>query len=348
MRKLTKRAVWAWTALLPCIVAFAGAKELPAEWSALTVPAGYVFEKRAVRVREWTFPDFTVEFYRQANGPGTEQRVFLAVPRRREGRLPAVVVPFYYPEAMLGFDPDTGAPSPRFAGVTMLADLARRGFVAASADAYHLTYRVGATEPRDDFGRWKKAAEALGRDWSEWTGIGKLTADTRLVIDLLADDPRVDAARIGVIGHSLGGKMAFYAGCLDPRVKVIVTSDWGIDWDRTNWRDPWYWGKARVERLKAAGRTHADLLAWAGGKPFMLIAGQYDDASARALLDAVPAYHAQPARCVVFNHASGHRPPPCALEAGYRFLERHLSAGASVRRQLGAEGEGTATEAATR
>ncbi len=335
-------------ALLTCVAAVAGAGELPAEWSALAVPAGYAFERRLARVREWTFPDFTVEFYRQANGPGTEQRVFLAVPKKRAGRCPAVAVPFYYPEAMLGFDPETGAPLPRFAGVTMLADLARRGFVAASADAYHLTYRVGATEPRDDFGRWKKAAEALGRDWPDWPGIGKLTADTRLVIDLLAADSRVDAARIGIIGHSLGGKMAFYAGCLDPRVKAIVTSDWGIDWDRTNWRDPWYWGKARVERLKAAGHTHADLLAWAGGKPFMLIAGKYDDASARALLDAVPAYRAYPERCVVLDHASGHRPPPDALEAGYRFLERHLSAGASVKRQLGETGEATATDAATR
>ena len=77
--------------------------------------------------------------------------------------------------------------------------------------------------------------------------------------------------------------------------------------------------------MKAAGRTHADLLACAGGKPFMLIAGKYDTAaSARAILDKVPAYRAHPERCVVLDHASGHRPPPDALEAGYRFLDKHL------------------------
>ena len=302
------------------------ADALPAEWSdALAVPEGYAFERRVERVRTWDFPAFTVECYRQANGPGTEQRVFVAVPKGKSGKLPAVAVPFYYPEAMLGFDPATGEELPKFKGVTMLADLARRGFVAATADAYHLTYRVGAVEPRGDFKRWQKAAEALARDWPGWTGVGKLTADTRLMIDLLADDPRVDTARIGIIGHSLGGKMAFYAGCADPRVKVIVTSDWGIDWDRTNWSDPWYWGAARVDAMKAAGRTHADLLACAGGKPFMLIAGKYDTAaSARAILDKVPAYRAHPERCVVLDHASGHRPPPDALEAGYRFLDKHL------------------------
>ena len=87
---------------------------------------------------------------------------------------------------------------------------------------------------------------------------------------------------------------------------VAVYSDWGIGWDRTNWNDPWYWGAERVAAMKAAGRTHADLLAFAGGKPFMLIAGKYDDtASARAVLDMVPAYRANPGLCVVLDHASG-------------------------------------------
>ena len=312
--------------LCALLLANTHAGALPAEWtSALSVPAGYAFARRVEHVRTWGFPDFTVDFYRQANGPGTEQRVFVAVPKGRTGKLPAVAVPFYYPEAMLGFDPATGEELPKFKGVTMLADLARRGFVAGTADAYHLTYRPGADEPRGDFRRWKKAAEALARDWPDWTGVGKLTADTRLMIDLLAADPRVDATRIGIIGHSLGGKMAFYAGCLDPRVKVIVTSDWGIDWDRTNWKDPWYWGESRVAAMKSAGRTHADLRSYAGGKPFMLIAGKYDNAaSARAVLDGVLSCR-DPERCVVLDHASGHRPPADALEAGYRFLEKFLN-----------------------
>ena len=312
--------------LCALLLANAHADALSAEWArALSAPAGYAFARRVEHVRTWNFPDFTVDSYRQANGPGTTQRVFVAVPKGKSGKLPAVAVPFYYPEAMLGFDPATGEELPKFKGVTMLADLARRGFVTATADAYHLTYRVHAAEPRDDFKRWKKAAAALARDWPDWTGVGKLTADTRLLIDLLAADPHVDAARIGIIGHSLGGKMAFYAGCLDPRVQVIVTSDWGIDWDGTNWQDPWYWGAARVDTMKTAGRTHADLLAYADGKPFMLIAGKYDNAtSARAVLDRVPAYRAHSDRCVVLDHASGHRPPPDALEAGYRFLEKHL------------------------
>lgn len=310
--------------MMAASAALGAAGALSSGWTEpLAVPSGYAFERNVTHVKTWRLPDFDVECYRQANGPGTSQRVFVAVPKGRQGRLPAVVVPFYFPEAMLGFDPETGERLANFESVSMMADLARRGFVTASADAYHLTYRPGSTEPRTDFGRWRKAGTALVRDWPGWTGIGKLVADTRLVIDLVAADGRVDAARIGIIGHSLGGKMAFYAGCLDPRVKAIVTSDWGFLWDSTNWGDPWYWGD-RAAAMKAAGRSHAELLEHAGGKPFMLLAGRYDGESVRGILGGIRAYAAHPERAVLLNHASGHRPPPAALEEGYRFLERYL------------------------
>ena len=95
--------------LCALLLANAHADPLPAEWTrALSVPAGYAFAQRVEHVRTWDFPDFTVDSYRQANGPGTVQRVFVAVPKGRTGKLPAVAVPFYYPEAMLGFDPATG------------------------------------------------------------------------------------------------------------------------------------------------------------------------------------------------------------------------------------------------
>ena len=297
---------------------------LHVDWSGpLAVPAAYVFGRKVEHVKTWKFADFDVEFYRQANGPGTAQRVFVAVPKAgHAGRRPAVVVPFYFPECMLGFDPETGERMPKYEKIAMMADLAKRGFVTISADAYHLTYLKSALQ-RQDFSRWRISGAALHRDWPEWSGVGKLVADTRLLVDMLVADARVDAERIGIIGHSLGGKMAFYTGCLDSRIKAIVTSDWGYIWDSTNWRDIWYWG-ARETALKKSGRTHDELLEYAGGKPFMLIAGMYDGAEACAAIRRVKAYEGHQERLELINHASGHRPPPGALEAGYRFLERHL------------------------
>lgn len=264
-----------------------------------------------------------VEMWLQANGPGTAQRVCKVFPEGIDGPLPAVVVPFYYPEAMLALDPATGEKLASFAEIPMLLELAVHGYAAATADAYHLTYRP-SDKARDDFSRWQDSADALHRDHPHWTGMGKLVADTALLTDALAEDPRVDAHRIGIAGHSLGGKMAFYAGCLDARISVMLCSDFGIGWTQTNWRDDWYWG-ARLDTLVSRGMDHAQLAAAGGAKPLCLLAGQYDDADSLALLEKVPEYAANTdGRLLFLHHASGHRPPRDAREQGYRFLDRWL------------------------
>ena len=64
-----------------------------------------------------------VEMWLQANGPGTAQRVCKVFPEGIDGPLPAVVVPFYYPEAMLALDPATGETLASFAEIPMLLEL---------------------------------------------------------------------------------------------------------------------------------------------------------------------------------------------------------------------------------
>ena len=303
-------------------------------WSRyITPPASYAaFQRRVERTATYSFDAFDVEVYRQANGPGTTQRVMMAVPKGAKGRLAAVAVPFYFPEAMLGFNPATGgldSPLVRagtnltfYAGISYMADLAKRGYITASADAFHLTYPGGEGEEKG-FSKWAGASSRLIQDWPGWTGIGKLVFDTRLLIDLIAADSRVDPDRIGIIGHSLGGKMAFYAGCLDKRIKVIVASDFGIGWDQTNWKDKWYWG-GRLNIVRSEGFSHSDLLSLTDGKPFCLIAGKYDDAQSGIIMWNAKGYEAYPERLLFINHASGHRPPRHATESGYRFLDRYL------------------------
>ena len=130
----------------------------------LEAPAGYVYARQLDKCATYDCGTFTVEAYRQANGPGTVQRTFIAVPKKAVGKLPAVVVPFYFPEAMLGFNPvDGGLNSPFcnpntnltfYAGISFLSDLARRGYVAISAEAYHLTYAT-ATSPTNNWAKWR-------------------------------------------------------------------------------------------------------------------------------------------------------------------------------------------------
>jgi len=290
---------------------------------AIGTPEHYDFSHSMCLVRKYDHPEFDGELYLQSNGPETFQQLLMVFPKHLTEPVPAVVVPFYYPEAMLGFSPDTGERLPRFENIEMLLHLVRRGYAAASATSYHLTYLPKSTRERDDFLRWHDAAEALNREHPEWTGIGKLTADTFLLTDALAGDARVDASRLGIAGHSLGGKMAFYSGCLDPRIRVMLCSDFGIGWEQTNWKDIWYWG-SKLEALKAAGLDHSQLLGISGGKPFCLLAGQYDNEESGEMMRRAAGYEVGSDRLKLINHATGHRPPLDVLEQGYRFLDKWL------------------------
>ena len=293
------------------------------QWlDAIGTPAEPVESGELTLLARYDFGDFTAELYSQPNGHGRHQRLMMAFPKNAAVPCPAVAVPFYFAEAMLGFDPATDEEFPRYGLYPMMADLARRGYVTASADAYHLTY-TPQERAREDFSRWRVAAEALHREQPGWTGIGKLISDTRLMVDALAADPRVDGNRIGIAGHSLGGKMAFYTGCLDTRIRAILASDFGIRWDQTNWRDIWYWGDL-VDALEAKGMDHAQLLGLAAPKPFCLIAGQFDNMDSWDMMCRAPGYSPEEGRLKIINHATGHTPPRAALEEGYAFLDRWL------------------------
>ncbi len=288
----------------------------------LGYPSQYDFTRRIRLIKRYNFPECDGELYLQANGPGTFQRVFMVFPKRILGKLPAVAVPFYFPEGMLGFELDSRAPLSRYTGIEMMLHLVRRGFAAASADAFHLTYCQSSLE-RGDFSRWHEAGQALLHDHPHWTGIGKLTADTKLLVDALAADSRIDEGRIGLAGHSLGGKMAFYAGCLDNRIRAILASDFGLEWDQSNWNDCWYWGE-KLKQIQRAEMDHSQLLSIAAPKPFFLIAGCYDNDRSFALMKKAAGYEKHPEHLGFLNHAAGHRPPLSALETGYCFLEKYL------------------------
>ncbi|WP_338015867.1 alpha/beta hydrolase family protein [Paenibacillus mesophilus] len=279
-------------------------------------PVNYDFKHNLQLIRKFETAEFDGELYEQANGPGTVQRTLLMLPKTINEKLPAVVVPFYYPDRAAGYDLDTLEPTNE-PNNAMALHLVRRGYVTVTAEAYHLTYRNLELE-RQDFSRWRLTADTLLHDHPEWTGIGKLIADTQLLVDLLCSDPRVDNERIGIVGHSLGGKMALYTGCLDPRIKAILSSDFGIDWDRTNWAEPWYWGE-KINQLKAAQMDHAELLRISGLKPFILIAGLYDNEDALDYL--MRAGYSDSSRYLFINHASGHRPPLEVLDQAYDFLQ---------------------------
>ncbi len=287
------------------------------------------FERSVEKVGEWQEPEFRVIRYRQATGPGHFQKVIVLHPAEAVDRpMPCAVVPFYQAETVAGVAPESEQEELRGGNNPLLQfgrHLARQGLVVACVEAYpyNTTLEAGAEAEKQSgpHARWPVAAREITRMHPEWTGLGKLVHDTSLALDLLLEEPGVDPARVLMMGHSLGGKMAFYTGALDPRVSCVIGSDFGLPWRSTNWDALWYLG-SRVPKGDD-GMAHHELLALLAPRPFFLIAGQTDTSEAWHYFEAArPVYRLYGAgeRLNGLNHASGHRPTAASLDASYRWL----------------------------
>ncbi len=89
------------------------------------------------------------------------------------------------------------------------------------------------------------------------SGTLKAVWDNMRGLDLLASLPFVDGAKMGAIGHSLGGHNSVYTAVFDDRLKVIVSScglDSYLDYykgDEKNWQPEKGWCQTRYMRKLA-------------------------------------------------------------------------------------------------
>lgn len=139
---------------------------------------------------------------------------------------PAVLTVFYEPETAIG---KGSRPDRDFA-----IQLARRGFVTLSLGTTEataaLTYALYHPSIEDaTVAPLSMLAYAAANAWY-----------------FLADRPEVDADRIGIVGHSFGGKWAMFAACLFDKFACGAWSDPGIVFDESrpsvNYWEPWYLG----------------------------------------------------------------------------------------------------------
>ncbi len=145
----------------------------------------------------------------------------LAPPKARQR--PAVLGLFYEPETLIGRG---GKPQRDFC-----LQLARRGFVTLSIGCgARLHYYPSARDPQ----------------LQPLSFAAYIAANCHAA---LAGLDEVDSERIGVIGHSYGGKWAMFASCLYEKFACAVWSDPGIVFDESmpgvNYWDAWYLGWKR-------------------------------------------------------------------------------------------------------
>jgi len=154
-------------------------------------------------VKEDNFTCYTIKFTVAANEV-LPALLYIPHQKGKTKKLPALVV--LHGTDVLGKKVLSGiSPKPNRAYAN---ELAQRGYVVIAPDY-------------PSFGDMADYDFSTDRYQS---GTMKGIFDHMRCVDLLQARPDVDAGRIGVIGHSLGGHNAMFLGAFDKRIKVIVAS----------------------------------------------------------------------------------------------------------------------------
>jgi hypothetical protein len=240
-----------------------------------------------------------------------------------DGPFPAVLVVYYEPETSIGL----GNQPLRDFGL----QLARRGFVTLSigtpgGDAWQPELGGAGCQPLSFH------AYVAANCWHA-----------------LANLPEVDRARIGMVGHSYGGKWAMFAAALWDRFACVAVSDPGIVFDESrpnvNYWEPWYLGAdpARPRRkpgvptadnprtgayrvMIETGRDLHELHALIAPRPFLVSGGAEDPPSRWVALNHAVAVN----RLLGYTHRvamtlrDSHTPTEESNAQLYAFFERFL------------------------
>lgn len=259
---------------------------------------------------------------------------YLLIPKGK-GPFPAVVVPFYEPLTSIGQNPKGRGVGTHDYGL----QLVKRGFVTLS---------IGTPGSLDQLGG--DTREALIKTGHEFRRqpLTMLAYVASTCLTALAQMPEVDAARIGIIGLSYGGKWSMFASCLDERFACAVWSDPGIVFNEkdsnVNYWEPWYLGfdpkvtrKAGVpsatnprtglyKEMVEAGQDLVDLHALMAPRPVLVSGGVQDPPKNWVALNHLIAVNqVLGAKNRVFLTARPtHVPTPAALELELAFLEYFL------------------------
>ena len=295
---------------------------LTKRWEKVIGKPSFTYDPKDIEILEkFEQPDYFGTLCKQSTGPFNKQLVLIMEPKKPAANpRPGAIVPFYHPDTMSGFDLNNKKVIEDAKAVQFGLHLVRQGYVAVCTEAFPFNT---VPEPAENkgFAWWRAASEKLLLDNPQWTGIGKLIWDTSRGVDLLLRLENIDPNRIVIIGHSLGGKMAFCTAAFDERITAVVASDFGIGWDFTNWDDIWYFGK-QIHDEDFHLQNH-QLLAMIAPRPFLLIAGLYDKPESwQYINEAKKVYriYQKEDHVGMVDHATGHRPTMDAMGIAYRWL----------------------------
>ena len=295
------------------------ARELRSKWEGILHPPKFPEGAPPARlVRNVEQRNFDGELFEVEFEPGSTEKVYVLRPRNPGGALlPVLIVPFYDIDVPAAEDLG-GRTFSLGRGVNAFAyTAAQHGYIAVAVRWFGESYGESYSE----------AVANLALRHPGATGLGKWVADARRLIDFISTVPDADSARIGIMGHSLGGKMALYAAAMEPRIRVAVSSELGVGFRMSNYDDYWYLGDT-IAKLPAGTDQH-ELIGILAPRPFLLIGGdEFDKAESWHYINVareVYQLYDVPQNIGYLNHHSGHTPTPDAVAAAFAWLDHFLS-----------------------
>lgn len=271
--------------------------------------------------------DFTQYKVRFKWTPNQYTEGYLLVPDKK-GKKPAVISVFYEPETAAGIK---GKPNRDFA-----YQLTKRGFVTLSLGT------TGTTNDRT------YSIYYPDRENASIQPLSMLAYAAANAFEALAKVDEVDEDRIGIVGHSYGGKWAMFASCLYEKFAAAAWIDPGIVFDETkggnvNYWEPWYLGyypppwentwsktgenaKGLYLKLREEGYDLHELHALMAPRPFLVSGGSSDP-----IERWIPLNHTVEvnkllgySNRVAMSNRPEHGPNPESNEIVYSFLEWFL------------------------
>lgn len=275
-------------------------------------------EMEATLVKTFLEPAWTARLLELKLEHEAPWRSLLVLPAHAAGKpLPVVIIPYY----------DVDTPAGKNMGGRIATPSSVRAFAHLAAQ-FGMASMVVTWSGENDGPGYLEVVADLAERYPGVTGLGYWVWQSQQVMNWLSAQPEVDPKRVGIIGHSLGGKMALYASAFEPRIRAVVSSEPGIALEFSNYGDPWYFGE-RLGMLPAGADQH-ELLELIAPRPFLLIAGESADGekSLPLLRKAAPAYAAlgSPDDLCMLNHRSGHTPTPAAIVTAIAWLHKQLAA----------------------
>jgi len=305
----------------------------PADWARRRLEIRDAWERLAGRLPDPLISPELVVLESSARETFTQHRVqvslgegvtvpgWLLIPAQA-GPMPAVVVPFYEPETSAGLKDSRHR--------DLALQLTRQGFVTLSIGS------PGGDARNPSLG---------GATCQPLLFLARAASNARAA---LSRRPEVDPDRIGIVGHSYGGKWALFAAAWDERFACAAVSDPGIAFDETrpnvNYWEPWYLGRdpKRIRRpglvaadsprtgayrdLVSAGHDLHEVLALTAPRPLLVSGGAEDPVERWRVLNHLRDVHAVlgVTNRVAMTNRAAHDPDPDSNAAILAFFQQHL------------------------